>query len=116
MRNLLEQTISVLSGYNKTSKDVEWIGISNSQQNNFNAYDLDNETFGYMLWQDFQKIANIKYDNGFGGQEINSNLLVVGKDFWLERHEYDGSQWWQYKTMPSKPIEYNPNINIHNKY
>lgn len=24
---------------------------------------------------------------------------------WLERHEYDGSEWWEYKTMPTEPFE-----------
>jgi hypothetical protein len=29
-------------------------------------------------------------------------IIVVGKDWWLERHEYDGSEWWEFKTMPDK--------------
>lgn len=28
------------------------------------------------------------------------NGVVVGKDFWLERGEYDGSEWWSFKTTP----------------
>ena len=41
--------------------------------------------------------------NGFGGAEVNENLFVVGADWWLERHEYDGSEWWEFKTLPTKP-------------
>ena len=33
------------------------------------------------------------------------DLLIVGKDFWLERVEYDGSEWWEFKTMPREPEE-----------
>lgn len=30
-------------------------------------------------------------------------LTLVGEDFWLERKEYDGQEWWEYKTTPIKP-------------
>ena len=28
-------------------------------------------------------------------------LKNLGRDFWLERHEYDGSEWWEYKSIPN---------------
>ena len=28
------------------------------------------------------------YDSGLGGQEIAKGFLIVGEDWWLERHEY----------------------------
>jgi len=27
----------------------------------------------------------------------------VGDDWWLERHEYDGSEWWVFQKLPIKP-------------
>jgi hypothetical protein len=30
--------------------------------------------------------------------------MVIGSDWWLERHEYDGSEWWEFKSLP-KPRE-----------
>lgn len=39
------------------------------------------------------------------GVEIDMGLIVVGKDFWLERHEYDGSEWWEFKSIPMEPEE-----------
>ena len=45
-------------------------------------------------------ILNFEYDDGYGITEVNMGLKLVGKDFWLERHEYDGSEWWEYKTLP----------------
>ena len=33
------------------------------------------------------------------------DLIVVGKDFWIERHEYDGSELWEFKRMPEEPKE-----------
>jgi len=30
------------------------------------------------------------------------SLTVAGDDWWLERHGYDGSEWWEFKTLPKK--------------
>ena len=43
------------------------------------------------------------YDDGYGLEEIATDLIVAGKDFWLERHEYDGSEWWEFKKYPTPP-------------
>lgn len=84
MVNLLEETISALLHHGKKPDDVLWVG------------DTDKKT----TWKQFASIANFYYDNGYGGNEIDSSLIVVGKDFWLERGEYDGSEWWEYKELP----------------
>ena len=87
--NLLTETIEFLkNNCNKNPSDVRWIGST---------------SYGYFDWEYFSKIANIDYDNGFGGQEVASDLKIVGDDWWLERHEYDGSEWWEYKSLPNKP-------------
>lgn len=45
------------------------------------------------------------YDSSYGGQELFGWVLF--KDgTWLERDEYDGSEWWDYKTPPTyRPLE-----------
>jgi len=88
MVNLLQETIDTLKQHNKEQSDVLWVDDG-----------LDN----YMLWSEFKKLSDIKYDCSYGGQEINPHLKVIGKDFWLERHEYDGSEWWEFKSKPKKP-------------
>jgi len=88
MKNLLSETIEILSDNNKTESDVLWVG----------------DLTAYFSWEHFKKIASVDYDNGFGGAEIIQCLKVVGNDFWLERHEYDGSEWWEYKELPKKPV------------
>ena len=42
----------------------------------------------------------INSDSGYGSAEIREDLVIVGKDWWLERDEYDGSEWWAFHTMP----------------
>ena len=85
--NLLEETKNVLERHGLTMNDVEWVG----------SYDY---TFPV---EKFIELANVEYDNGYGTARVASDLLVCGKDWWLERGEYDGSEWWEYKVAPIKP-------------
>jgi hypothetical protein len=87
-KNLYNETIEILNDNNLTENDVVWVG---------------NKEFK-MSWSEFKDIAfNTWYDSGFGWEYIQLNLLIVGKDWWLERHEYDGSEWWEYKRLPFEP-------------
>lgn len=88
MRNLLRETIRVLKENGKSPQDVIWVG--------------NTEEFS-ISWEEFDKIADFEYDAAFGSVEVCGDLLVVGADFWLERHEYDGSEWWEFKTLPKQP-------------
>ena len=91
MRNLLEETIKKIKEYGHTIHEVKYV--------------TDDDV--YCDWEDFARDAkNYNYDAGFGGIEVNINLKVVGKDWWLERHEYDGSEWWEYKSLPIAPSKY----------
>lgn len=95
--NLLEETEGNLKDKNKTWDDVIFISTC------LEAFSEENEPFEINI-ETFKKVAkNIDYDNGFGGHEINLNLRIVGDDWWLERHEYDGSENWVYKEKPLRP-------------
>lgn len=86
--NLLKETLKILKDNNKNIDDVMWVGSLSG------IYSIS--------WEDFEKISNIEYDSGYGGQEIATDLIIVGNNWWLERGEYDGSEWWQYKELPIK--------------
>ena len=92
--NLLQETIQILKEHNKTLQDVLWIGSSITDGS---SYRLNTRT----TVEDFVIRANQNYDDGYGREEVNMGLIVVGENFWLERHEYDGSEWWEYKEMPN---------------
>jgi hypothetical protein len=56
-----------------------------------------------MSWEQAESRLNVDYDAGYGGQEIATDLVVVFADgSWLERGEYDGSEWWVYKCAPQR--------------
>lgn len=84
--NLLKETVDVLKDNGKTLLDIEWVGTIDSE------YECN-----------LCELIDIDYDNGYGGAEIPSGFILAGNDFWLERHEYDGSEWWEYKELPSRP-------------
>jgi hypothetical protein len=92
MINLLTETLEVLACNGKTPADVRWV----------HCLDVG---YGEQAgsWEDFAKIADIEYENGYGGNEVASSLIIAGDNWWLERGEYDGSEWWNFKTMPIKP-------------
>lgn len=89
MSNLLKETLAKLKENGKKEKDVIWVGNLNAK----------------TTWENFKNVADVDYDSGFGGQEVATDLLIVGNNWWLERHEYDGSEWWEYKELPKEPTE-----------
>lgn len=86
-RNLKSETLTILKKYNKSHFDIKWIGC---------------KSFKIPI-KEFWELADRMYDAGYGGQEVAEDLLVVGENWWLERHEYDGAEWWEYKELPEEP-------------
>lgn len=92
MTNFLKETREVIKANNKTTDDVIWVGNGE-----------------YVIsWSDFEKIANVDYDSGYGAQEMPTDILIVGKDWWMEREEYDGAESWSFKTLPKKQEKTKP--------
>lgn len=87
MQNLLKETLDALKANHKTKEDVEWIG---------------SEDF-CITWENFEELANVAYEDSTDVAEVAVDLMVVGKDFWLVREEYLGTEWWEFKTLPNKP-------------
>ena len=91
MENLLKETLEVLRDNNKEEKDVCFV--------------TDGEKF--FTWNSFVELAkDINYEEGYGREEINTDLKIVGKGWWLERDVYDGSEWWEFKTIPILKTEF----------
>lgn len=52
----------------------------------------------------FLNQINFEYNSGYGGQYLYGNVWLDDGS-WLERGEYDGSEWWEHKTCPDIPNE-----------
>ena len=90
MTNLWEETTRMLAAHGKTFENVEYVQGSG---------------FG-ITKENFERVAKkSKYYSGFGAPEVADDLVVVGDNWWLERHEYDGSEWWEYKEKPKQISE-----------
>lgn len=45
--------------------------------------------------------------SGYGAQEVAKDLVLIGDDFWMERAEYDGSEWWEFvSTEPREEVPF----------
>ena len=99
--NFLSETIIALNENGKLPSDVEYVGSRDG------TYSIS--------WEQFEAIANFKYDGGYGAQEIAEDIIVVGDNWWMERHEYDGSEWWEFKTMPVRKPETKEFSKIHTR-
>lgn len=99
MSNLLEETLGELNNNGKSPSDVLWVGSKGEPRHG--------KFCG--TWIEFAALADhFDYDDGYGGANINTELVVVGPDWWLERGEYDGSEWWEFKTLPAKQENMTP--------
>jgi len=90
MNSLLEETVSAILKSGHTPKNIIFIGSEESGHE--------------CTWEQFEQLANIDYDSGYGGQEVAQDLIIVfsdGQKMW--RGEYDGSEWWEYCTPFKRP-------------
>ena len=90
LTNLWEETIDKLSRFSLTWDDVDAVILEN-----------DNVTISKKNFEEVARKTN--YYKGFGCAEIRSDLVIVGWNWWLERREYDGSEWWELKIKPYIP-------------
>lgn len=87
MRTLAVETLGILERYEKTKEDILWIGGAD-----------------FTIPKDlFWKLANTYYSNNLGSPRVAQDLIIRGKDWWLEREVHDGGEWWNFKSLPKKP-------------
>ena len=91
--NLLQETIDDIKHSGHKPEDIAFIGSEDSWHS--------------CTWDEFTKLADRDYDNGYGAQKVASDLIIVfsdGTKMW--RYEYDGSENWDYSSpfkMPEVP-------------
>lgn len=56
-------------------------------------------------YKEFLQKLNFEYDAGYGGQELYGTVWLMEDHTWLDRGEYDGSEWWAYNKCPKVPDE-----------
>lgn len=88
MTNFLKETESDIAELGKTIDDIIYIGTGTHA----------------CTWTQFAEMADAEYYKGYGTAIVMTDLVILFKDgTWLERGEYDGSEWWEYKRAPNIP-------------
>jgi len=80
------------------SPAIAWASIS---------FEDDGRTWVFELFphhliseqKEFFQLLDFRYDNGYGGQKLYGTVALEN-GCWLERCEYDGSEWWEHRQYP----------------
>lgn len=96
--NFLEETKDEIEGSGHTTDDIEFIGNRN-------------RTISLGGWEGFAKAIDRTYYNSYGNAEVAGDLAIFFKDHSVMfRHEYDGSEWWEY--IPSSESHREPPVAV----
>lgn len=93
--NLLTETIKAIAASGHTPDDIVFIGSLESAH--------------ACNWAEFNKVANVEYDSGFGAAKVAKDLVIIfsdGQKMW--RDEYDGSEWWGFSAPSAIPSQTYP--------
>ena len=90
-----------LSDINKTKSDISFINLKMERYHEdyifyYDSYSYNSETQDF---DDFLSTVDIEYPKNFGKQYL-FGCVVFKDNTWLERAEYDGLEWWEYKKVP----------------
>ena len=84
--NIEAAMIDYVAGYNEPL-------ISINLRKGYTQVDLDN----------FLNLLNFEYDDSYGCQYVFGTIWLKDNPGWLERNEYDGSEWWERYCKPEIP-------------
>ena len=98
--NVMQELLDVMERIDMKFDDIMFANVVIHKCDRIKAFlppgwrDVDMDCFKSQL------ISMNSYDSGYGSQKL-FGTIVFKNSAWLERGEYDGSEWWQFKKMPS---------------
>ena len=102
--NLKTEILEKLKDCNKTFGDIKefYIRYTSFKDENGNWINWQNRKTRTFFGDDLELLMpelDFEYNAGYGSQEIEG-FISFTDDTWLEREEYDGSEWWDFKQFP----------------
>ena len=92
MRYIKKELIDAIKDSGHTTEDIEAMVI---------YYEPYGGPSKRKLFKEVDEIPDdLQYDAGYGTQELFGAVLFTDKT-WLERREYDGSEWWEFLRPPT---------------
>jgi hypothetical protein len=88
--NLLEETKEAIITSKHIPEEITFIGSITSGYN--------------CSWEEFEVLADKEYNASYGAAEVAQDLKIIFEDnTYLERGEYDGSEWWEFTPILTIP-------------
>jgi hypothetical protein len=100
--NAKEELIEMIRDSNKTLQDVVAYNIQLEtivdwdEEPNTNCFNI----VGTNLTEEELNHIDMEYDAGYGSQELYG-IVLFNDNTWLQRAEYDGSEWWVHMYPPT---------------
>lgn len=99
MTNLLKETLKNMEVYGLVPEDIVYIGTNPNH----------NPPHYACSWEEFTKLADAEYSSELGSQQVASDLVIVFSDgTFMDRGEYDGSEWWEINLPMLLPEQTKP--------
>lgn len=54
-------------------------------------------------YDEFLEKLDFEYDSGYGLQHLLGTVWFNEPNIWMDRGEYDGSEWWEFNICPEIP-------------
>ena len=102
LAKLKTNNLAIKCAYIRTDRNSYWDDNDNYIQP---APVLLKEGYTPAEYVEFLRKLNFEYDAGYGGQELFGIVWLMEEGAWLERGEYDGSEWWEYRKCPQIPSD-----------
>ena len=100
MENVNTELLEAIVQSGHTLADVSWVVLELADESwgnkpvaTINTDNIDDALSGF---------GGLEYDDGYGSQML-FGTLVFNDHTWLERGEYDGSEWWTFCQVPVRP-------------
>lgn len=90
-RNAKTEFLSITKLYNVIAADILFGDYDNTFK--LKPIHTNNE------YEELLKFLDREYDSGYGGQQL-FGVIYCENNIWINRGEYDGSEWWRINKYP----------------
>jgi len=94
MKNAKQEFLDIIKNYKLIAAEITF-GDTYSGENKYLLKPLYNQ----KDYDNFLLSIDKEYNNGYGGQEL-FGVIFCEDGVWMQRGEYDGSEWWDIYQYP----------------
>ena len=94
--NAKKEFLEVTKNYKVVAASISFgYGFDDEEENIFKL----NPLYTTEEYENFLKFLDREYDAGYGGQNLYGTIFCES-GIWMDRGEYDGSEWWCVNEYP----------------